>query len=167
MDEERILGIGEERSVSFPYHTPIRKEEKKHTKTEIWLAKKGIKEDNKSLKGGFRRKKAAKIFPIQGDKDSHFHTISPVRFSTMDEGPLPAPYEMPFPHPHPFLSESVLAAARGATDQFFDRMKALADIANNVIQGRPPNHINCKCEAQAEKWYDFIARGCQCIFKRD
>lgn len=52
MKEDRVLGIGEERRIEFPYHTPIRKEEKKHTKTEVWLAKKGIKEDNKSLKGG-------------------------------------------------------------------------------------------------------------------
>lgn len=174
MKEDRILGIGEERRVEFPYHTPMRKEEKKHTKTEIWLAKKGIKEDNKSLKGGFRRKKAAKVYPgIQGDKDNtHPHMITPVRFSTMDEGPFPAPYglppryEMPLPHPHPF-SEPLLTAARRATDQFFDQMKALADIANKVMEGRPPMHVNCKCEVQPETWYDYIAQRCQCIFKRD
>ncbi len=162
--------------VDYVYHVKT-KETKKYSRTEKLLAKQGIKEkSNQSPKGGFRRKKEAKVYPgIQGDKDSHVHMITPVRFSTMDDGPYPASYGDSYnypqavplePHPHPYLSEAIVAAARGATDQFFDQMKAIAGIAEKVMQVRPPMHVNCKCEALAEKWYDYIARRCQCVYDR-
>jgi ribosomal protein L44E len=158
--------------------------EKKYTKTEKWLAKKGIKEDKNKTNRGFRRRKstseAISSFSKPSEGSHHHDTISQVRFTTMDinePGPygtptqypsvIPPVHSHPYPYREAYLTPQVIETAHRVTDQFFDEMKALSGILEKALKGAakrdssigpPPMHPMCGCQLTPEdRWYEVIA----------
>ena len=121
-------------------------EKKRYSSTEKWLAKTtGIKESN-SPKGGFRKKKGA-LKPREWDISLGRFEVGSVEKMPCVIPPEEAAYE--------YYKDSLIKVAEGASKAIDETMKILKSME---IYPAIAKHVNCRCEALKETWYEFLAR---------